>query len=197
MKTLNMLGILLTAGLVTSASALEIGDGIVDTHVKMQSVDDATLTLSELKGEKGTLVVFTCNHCPFVIGWQDTMVEIGNTYSKKGIGVVFINSNDPNVKGDDLKGMKEMAAKEGYEFPYLVDATSGIARNFGATKTPDVFLFDADDKLVYKGAVGEGGRTPTADGETWLKDALDALIAGKDIEKTVTKAVGCSIKFRK
>ncbi len=68
MKTLNMLGILLTAGLVTSASALEIGDGIVDTHVKMQSVDDATLTLSELKGEKGTLVVFTCNHCPFVIG---------------------------------------------------------------------------------------------------------------------------------
>ncbi len=191
-----LLGTLLTAGLVTSASALEIGDEIVDTHVKMQSVDDATLTLSQLKGEKGTLVVFTCSHCPFVLGWQDVMVDIGNTYSKKGIGVIFINSNDPGTAGDTFESMQAMAQEEGYQFPYLVDATSNVARNFGAQKTPDVFLFNAEDKLVYKGAVGEGGRAPKDGGAAWLKDALDALLAGKDIENKVTKAVGCSIKFR-
>ena len=92
--------------------------------------------------------------------------------------------------------MQEMAKKSGYQFPYVVDATSGIAKNFGASKTPDVFLFDADGVLVYQGAVGEGGREPADNGETWLKDALEALIDGKPIEKTQTKAVGCSIKWR-
>lgn len=194
MIKLPITGILLAAGLITSASALEIGDEIVDTHVKMQSVDDATLTLSELKGQKGTLVIFTCSHCPFVLNWQKTMVEIGNTYSKKGIGVIFINSNDPDQKGDTFESMQTMAREEGYQFPYLVDSTSDIARNFGAKKTPDVFLFDADDKLVYKGAIGEGGYTVGE--KIWLKDALDALLNGEKIENPVTKAVGCSIKFR-
>jgi peroxiredoxin len=192
-----MLGILLAEGLVTSASALNIGDEMVDTHVKMQSADDVALTLSELKGEKGTLIIFTCSHCPFVIGWQDAMVEIGNTYSKKGIGVIFINSNDPDLNGDTFESMKKMAEKEGYQFPYLVDSTSNIARNFDARKTPDVFLFDAENKLVYKGAIGEGGRAPAEGGASWLKDALNALLAGETIENAETKAVGCSIKFRK
>ncbi|QBG47956.1 thioredoxin family protein [Verrucomicrobia bacterium S94] len=186
--------ILLTVGLAANAPALEIGDEIVDTHVKMQSIDDATLTLSELKGPKGTLVIFTCSTCPFVLNWQKTMVEIGNTYSKKGIGVIFINSNDPDQNGDTFESMKTMAREEGYQFPYLVDSTSDVARSFGATKTPDVFLFDANDKLVYKGAVGEGGHTVGE--KIWLKDALDALLNGEKIENPVTKTVGCGIKFR-
>ena len=192
-KTIR-LGILMTAGIAATASALQIGDEMVDTHVKMQSADHATLTLSELQGEKGTLVIFTCNRCPFVDAWQEVMVDIGNTYSKKGIGVIFINSNDPAVKGDTLENMKIKAQDNGYQFPYLQDSTSNVARSFGAKKTPDVFLFDADDKLVYLGAVGEGGRS--VGDEIWLKDAIEALLAGKPIEIAETKAVGCTIKFR-
>ncbi|MDF7806704.1 thioredoxin family protein [Pontiellaceae bacterium B12219] len=188
---------LITALSLTALSAtagLKIGDEMIDTHVKMTSVDNASLTLAELKGEKGTLIIFTCNKCPFVQAWQSTMVELGNTYMKKGVKVVFINSNDPAAKGDTLENMKKMAQKEGYQFPYLQDSTSEVARHFGATKTPDVFLFDADNKLVYKGAVGDGGTSPTDD--VWLADALEALLAGKDINPQETKAVGCSIKFR-
>jgi peroxiredoxin len=188
---------LITALSLTALSAtagLKIGDEMVDTHIKMTSADDATLTLSELKGEKGTLIIFTCNKCPFVEAWQSTMVELGNSYMKKGVKVVFINSNDPAAKGDTLENMKKMAKKEGYQFPYLQDSTSEVARNFGATKTPDVFLFDADAKLVYQGAVGDGGTTPTDD--VWLADALEALVAGTEIKPNQTKAVGCGIKFR-
>jgi hypothetical protein len=124
------------------------------------------------------------------------MVEIGNTYVDNGVGVIFINSNDPSAAGDTYEGMQAMAREEGYTFPYVVDATSDVARHFGATKTPDVFLFDADGKLVYQGAVGEGGRVPADGGSIWLRDALEALIQGKPIETPQTKAVGCSIKFR-
>jgi hypothetical protein len=122
------------------------------------------------------------------------MVELGNAYMKKGVKVVFINSNDPSAKGDTLENMKKFAEKEGYQFPYLQDSTSDVARNFGATKTPDVFLFDANAKLVYQGAVGDGGTTPTDD--IWLADALEALVAGTEINPAQTKAVGCGIKFR-
>ncbi|VGO16062.1 hypothetical protein PDESU_04652 [Pontiella desulfatans] len=194
MKLHRMIAIVLAASAVAASAGLGIGDKMVDADVKMKSTDDSMLTLKDVAGEKGTLVIFTCNKCPFVDAWQETMVKLGNTYSEKGVGVVFVNSNDPSVKGDTLENMKEMAKKEGYQFPYVQDSTSNVARNFGAAKTPDVFLFDAADKLVYQGAVGEGGRT--VGDEIWLKDALEALVAGKKIEKSQTKAVGCGIKFR-
>lgn len=179
---------------VAATAGIGIGDAIVDADVKMKNTDGAMVSINDVKGEKGTLVIFTCSHCPFVIGWQDTMVELGNTYMKKGIGVVFVNSNDPAVAGDTFESMQAMAKKEGYGFPYLVDATSAVANNFGAKKTPDVFLFNAEGKLVYQGAIGDGGRKPS--GDLWLKDALDALLAGKAVDPAQTKAVGCSIKFR-
>ncbi|MDF7824253.1 thioredoxin family protein [Pontiellaceae bacterium B12227] len=193
MKKGPIIGIL-AAVAAMSASALQIGDPMVDADTKMQGADGTTQSLSQLKGEKGTLVIFTCNKCPFVDAWQAVMVDLGNTYSKKGIGVVFVNSNDPSVKGDTLENMKAKAEKEGYQFAYLQDSTSDVARNFGAKKTPDVFLFDAAGKLVYQGAVGEGGRS--VGDEIWLKDALEALVAGQKIENAQTKAVGCGIKFR-
>jgi peroxiredoxin len=198
MKLRYITGIAL-AGLCASAltaNALDIGDAMVDGDVKMESTDGKTVTLDGIKGEKGTLVIFTCNHCPFVKAWQKEMVEIGNAYQAKGFGVVFINSNDPKVSGDTMDGMKELAKAEGYQFPYVVDSTSDVARHFDAAKTPDVFLFDSEGKLVYKGAVSEGGRSPKPGGEAYLKHALDSILAGKAVENPATKAVGCSIKFR-
>jgi peroxiredoxin len=191
--SLAMLG-LLSASM--TAQAIDIGETIVETEVKMQNVDGSKISINDIKGEKGTLVIFTCNHCPFVIGWQKEMVAIGNEYQKKGIGVIFINSNDPSAKGDTFEGMQAMAKTEGYEFPYVVDATSDVAKKFNAAKTPDVFLFNAAGKLVYKGAVGEGARSPQTGGEKYLRNALDALISGQPVDNPVTKAIGCSIKFR-
>ncbi len=181
---------------VQAAQALDIGDSILDKDTAMENIDGKKVTIGSIKGEKGTLVIFSCNDCPFVKAWQKEMVAIGNEYQKKGVGVVFINSNNPNKAGDTYEAMQELAKAEGYEFPYVVDATSDVARHFGARKTPDVFLFDADDRLVYKGAVSEGGRAPEEGGEAYLKNALDALLAGKAVKNPVTKAVGCAIKFR-
>lgn len=197
MKMRSAIGLALLAGAQLARAGLGIGDAMADADVKMKSVDGSMVSINDVMGEKGTLVVFTCNHCPFVLGWQKEMVAIGNAYKDKGIGVIFINSNDPAVsKGDSFEGMQEMAKKEGYGFPYAVDATSGVAKSFGATKTPDVFLFDAAGKLAYKGAVGEGGQKPKAGGEAWLKNALEAVLAGKPVAMAETKAVGCTIKFR-
>ncbi len=179
-----------------SSVALNLGDPIVDADVRMKNIDGKMITLNNIAGAKGTLVIFSCMHCPFVIGWQDTMVEIGNTYQEKGFGVVFINANNPATAGDTYEAMQEMARAEGYQFPFVVDATSDVARHFGASKTPDVFLFDASGKLAYKGAIGEGGQKPKPDGEAYLQNALDALLAGTSVPRAESKAVGCSIKFR-
>ncbi len=199
MKRHDITGVLLL-GLLTVATpalALDIGAAMPDGDVKMENVDGMQTTINSNKGEKGTLVIFTCNHCPFVKAWQKEMVAIGNEYQKKGFGIVFINANDPTAYPvDDFDGMKEMAEKQEYAFPYVVDSTSDVARHFGASKTPDVFLFNAEGKLAYKGAVSEGGRVPKKGGEAYLRNALEALLAGQPVEKPETKAVGCSIKFR-
>ena len=181
---------------LSSMAAVSLGDSPADADVKMKSVDGSIVSITEVKGEKGTLVIFTCNQCPVVIAWQNRMVELGNTYKEKGFGVIFINSNDPSVNGDSFESMQELANKEGYQFPYVVDEKSDVARNFGAKKTPDVFLFDTAGKLAYHGAVGEGGRKPKPGGESYLKNALDAVLEGKAVATPETKAIGCSIKFR-
>lgn len=196
MKMRSAIGLALLAGAQLARAGLGIGDAVADADVKMKSVDGSMVSINDARGEKGTLVVFTCNRCPVVLSWQKEMVAIGNAYKDKGIGVIFINSNNPEAAGDTFEGMQELAKKEGYGFPYVVDATSGVAKSFGAGKTPDVFLFDAAGKLAYKGAVGEGGQKPKAGGEAWLKNALEAVLAGKPVAMAETKAVGCTIKFR-
>ena len=197
MKRLITATILLAASVQLANAELKIGDSIPETDAKMKNVDGEMVSIGDIKGAKGTLVIFTCNHCPFVVAWQDRMVELGNTYAKKGIGVIFINSNDPKVKaGDSFEGMQKMAKEKGYTFPYAVDATSDVARQFGAKKTPDVFLFDGNGKLVYHGAVDDNSRNPDEVKTSYLKDALEALLAGQPVKVKETKAVGCSIKFR-
>lgn len=197
MKRQTILAMAAAAFIQMANAGLEIGDPIVDADVKMKSTDETLVSINDVKGEKGTLVIFTCNHCPFVIAWQERMVELGNTYGDKDVGVIFINSNDPQVQaGDGFEGMQKMAKEHDYDFPYVVDATSDVARHFGAKKTPDVFLFDADGKLIYHGAVDDNSRKPKEVQKTYLKDALDALLAGTPIVVKETKAVGCGIKFR-
>ena len=187
----------LASVMVCSAGAIGIGDPMPAADVRMQGVDGRTFSLSQIKGSKGTLVVFTCNHCPFVKAWQDRMVQLANDYGRKGLGVAFVNSNDPTkVEEDGLEPMKKLSTDKGYEFPYLVDATSGVATAFGATRTPEAFLFNAEGKLVYHGTIDDSTYDPAKVTKHYLADAAASLVAGEKIAAPETKAVGCSIKFR-
>lgn len=178
------------------AAGIGIGDSIPTATVKMKNVDGKELSIADVKGEKGTLVVFTCNHCPFAKAWEGRIVELGNSCAKRGIGVIAINSNDPAEYAEDSYDQMQKRAKDhGYQFPYVVDATSDVARAFGASRTPEAFLFDKTGKLIYHGAVDDNKEAGKV-GQRYLKDALDALVAGKDVAVKETKAVGCSIKFR-
>lgn len=177
--------------------ALSLGDSMPSHSEKMKNIDEKEILLSDAKGKKGTLVIFSCNHCPYVKGWLDRMVSIGNEYQSKGISVVMINSNDPAKDAEDsFDAMKKVATEKGMKFPYVVDATSKAARSFGASKTPEVFLFNSSGKLIYTGAIDDNMKEPGQVTKTYLKDALDAVVAGKKVAVNETKSIGCGIRFR-
>lgn len=190
-----MIKLVLALLVATSAQAkLKVGDAFPEGATKMKNTDGRELTLDEIsKDKRGTLVVFSCNTCPYAKAWKDRIVEIGKGAEKKGLGVVMINSNDSEkYKGDDMASM----LTAGIPFPYVVDATSNVARSFGATKTPDIFLFGKDKKLVYKGAVDDNSDDPNGVKDHYLKTAIAQLLDGKPVKPSETKSVGCGIKFR-
>ena len=196
-----LLAIPLVVGLAASAAhaagALAMGAQMPMADVKMKGVDGKELTLTDVKKPAGTLVVFTCNHCPFAKMWETRIVELGNTYAAKGIGVIAINANDPKVAEEDSFDVMQQRAKDrGIQYPYVVDATSNLARAFGATKTPEAFLFDKDGKLVYHGAIDDNGQEPSKVENAYLKNALEAVLMGRDVAVKETKSIGCGIKFR-
>ncbi len=179
------------------SSSLPLGATAPKADVRMKNVDGRELSIQDVKGPKGTLVIFTCNHCPWAKAWEQRIVDLGNAWSKKGFGVIAVNPNDPKAYPDDsFDEMQRRAKATGMTFPYVVDSTSGIARAFGATRTPEVFLFDAEGKLVYKGAVDDNAKEPEKVQHRYLADALEAVAASRQPPLAETKALGCSIKFR-
>ena len=163
----------------------------------MKNIHGKDMTLSDAKGDAGTLVIFSCNTCPWVIKWEDRYVSITEAYSPKGIGVIAVNSNAARFSGDDsLEKMKKHSKRNKYNFPYVQDPGSKLAKAFGATKTPHIYLFDDKDRLVYRGAIDDNARSANSVEEQFLSNAIDELIAGKPISKETTRAIGCSIKFR-
>jgi peroxiredoxin len=179
-----------------SAFGLNIGDKAPSTTVKMKNVDGSDVSIANVAGKQGTLVMFSCNHCPFVKAWQGRIASIGNAAKAKGIGVIIINPNDPTDYPEDSYAEMQKRAKDlGFTFPYVVDATSDVARAFGATHTPEAFLFDKDGKLVYHGAIDDSKEADQVTAH-FLQDAINAALAGKAVPVAETKAIGCSIKFR-
>jgi peroxiredoxin len=185
---------LLVAG-VARADGIKLGDKAPLADVKMKSVDGKELSIGEVAGNKGTLVVFSCNSCPFAQAWERRIVELGNTFRQQDVGVVMINANDATDRpAEGIEEMKKHVEDRRYEFPYVVDATSDVARAFGATRTPECYLFDKDGKLVYHGAVDDDKNGESVS-KPWLRTALEAVVAGKEIADKETKAIGCGIKF--
>jgi peroxiredoxin len=180
-----------------AAAGLSLGAPAPATDVKMQNVDETEVSIADVAGESGTLVIFTCNHCPYAKAWESRIAGIGNLYATKGVGVVAVNSNDPSAYSEDrFEVMQERTRQLGMKFPYVVDADSSVALAFGATRTPEAFLFDSAGKLVYHGTIDDNYKDADKVTKPYLRDALDALVGGKEIPLAETKALGCSIKFR-
>jgi hypothetical protein len=164
-------------------------------HVLVTAAGEEVSLKSAAK-EKGLLVIFTCNHCPWVKAWEDRTVALANAFLAQGIGAIAVNSTDPaQVDGESTKDNADTAQRLGMKYPYAVDKGSVLARAFGASKTPEVFLFDGSMQLVYHGAVDDNAKSPNEVKATFLKDALTAVAAGTKVELAETKAFGCSIKL--
>ncbi len=179
------------------AGELEIGSTMPLKDLELADISGKNITLANAKGDAGTLVVFSCNTCPWVIRWEDRYVSLANTYAQKGIGMIAVNSNAARFGGEDsLEEMVEHAKNNGYNFPYAQDPESELASAFGATKTPHIYLFNGDDKLVYRGAIDDNAKNAKKVDVPFLANAIDALLAGNPINPQTTKALGCSIKFK-
>ena len=172
-----------------AASAEALAIGTVVESFSMPDVDGKAQTLDGLKGKNGTVVVWLSAQCPVVRGYKDRINEIASEYQAKGINFVGINSNST----EDLAWVKSNIAEFGYKFPVLIDKGNVLADKWGATVTPEVFYFDAKNKLLYHGAIDNdrSGRSVT---DPFLKAAFDASLGGKAIAKTRANAFGCSIK---
>ena len=159
---------------------------------------ESVVSLETLKGKKGTVIMFICNHCPFVIHVNKELVAIANTYSKKGVGFVAISSNDAvKYPQDGPDKMKLHAKKENYPFPYLYDESQAIAKAYDAACTPDFYVFDKDLKLVYRGQLDDSrpGNNKSVTGKD-LRNALECLIENKENTLEQKPSIGCSIKWK-
>ena len=172
-----------------AASAEELAIGTVVESFSLPDVDGKAQTLDGLKGKNGTVVVWLSAQCPVVRGYKDRINEIAEAYKAKGINFVGINSNST----EDLNWVKSNIAEFGYKFPVLIDKGNVLADKWGATVTPEVFYFDAKNKLLYHGAI-DNDRAGDNVTSPYLKAAFDASLTGKAIEKTRANAFGCSIK---
>ena len=142
-------------------------------------------------------VIFHCNHCPYAQAWESRLIQVQRDYAGRGVQLVLINANDPvKYPGDSFDQMQRRAQDKQYPFPYLVDETQEVAKQYGATRTPEIFLFDEKRVLRYHGAPDDNYEDVNAVRQPYLRDALDALLAGTAPRIRETKPVGCTIKWR-
>ena len=178
------------------AGGYKVGDKASD--FKLQNVDGKYVSLADYSEAKGFVVVFTCNGCPYAKAYQDRIIELDNKYKSMGYPVIAINPNNTDMKpDDDLNAMKKRAEKKGYTFPYLKDADYEVFEEYGATRTPHIYVLTkkAEDLVVtYIGAIDDNYQDASDVEEAYLANALDALLADKEPEPSFTKAIGCSIK---
>jgi peroxiredoxin len=182
---------------LTPSNMLPLGTKAPDFNL-MDTVSDKRLYLNDLKGKKGTVILFICNHCPYVIHVNPLLTKVALAYQKKEISFVAISSNDiENYPQDAPHFMKQVAKREQYPFPYLFDATQNVAKAYDAACTPDVYLFDDNLNLTYRGQLDDSrpgnGKPLTA---IDLKNAMDNLLANAPITEDQKPSMGCNIKWK-
>ena len=164
----------------------------------LSNIDGKQVSLSDFRDKKALVIIFMCNHCPYVKHVAPELTRVSNEYMAKGIGFVGINSNDAFAHPDDSpEMMKAEAAKQGYKFPFLQDATQSVAIAYNAACTPDIFVFDSARRLVYRGQLDDS--RPKTDKPLTGKDlrsALESLLAGQPVSSEQRPSIGCNIKWR-
>lgn len=181
----------------TASNMMPLGTLAPDFKL-LDSVSGDEFTLQELRGDVATLIMFICNHCPFVKHIQNELVNLGKDYSSKGVGIVAISSNDVSTHPEDSPDkMKTLALSAGYTFPYLYDESQQVARNYDATCTPDFFVFDKDLICVYRGQLDDSrpGNNIQVTG-TDLREALNAVLSGNEVNPNQKPSIGCNIKWK-
>lgn len=177
----------------------QVGDEARD--FSLPSVDGQTVSLAGLEDAKGAIVIFSCNTCPYVVAYEDRMIELHREFAPKGYPVIAINSNDDQVSpGDSFENMKKRAAGKDFPFPYVYDKSQEIIKAYGGTRTPHVYLLNQENgKFVVKyiGAIDNNYQDAEAVTEHYVKDAVNSVLMGEEVAMNFTKAIGCTIKWTK
>ncbi|MBT0607410.1 thioredoxin family protein [Aequorivita echinoideorum] len=180
----------------TAATGYSIGDEATD--FKLKDVNGKMVSLSDYGDAKGYIVIFTCNTCPFAVASEQRIVDLDKEFKPKGYPVIAINPNNPEVQPDDTYELMQAKAKEaGFTFPYLYDENQTVYAKYGATKTPHVYLLQKDNGkniVKYIGAIDDNVRNGAEVKDRFLANAVNELLAGKEVSVKETKAIGCSVK---
>ena len=202
MKILKTFFALVTIVALSSFTSLGEGHGYhvgdIATDFKLENIDGKMVSLADYKDAKGYIVIFTCNTCPYAVAYEDRIEALNKKYADKGYPVIAIMPNNTDVKpGDNMEAMKARAKAKGFTFPYLMDEGQKIYPQYGATKTPHVYILQRTKKgneVKYIGAIDDNYQDAAAVNTRYVEDAVDALLSGKAIKETNTRAIGCSIK---
>ena len=179
-----------------AVNGYKVGD--VATDFSLKNIDGKKVSLKDFKDAKGYIVVFTCNHCPYAQAYEDRIVALDRKYKKQGYPVIAINPNNPEkLKDDSFENMQVRAKEKGFTFPYLLDEGQKIYPQYGATKTPHVYVLQKTAKgnvVKYIGAIDDNYEDEAAVTKKYVEDAVNSLLKGKEVSVKETKAIGCSIK---
>ena len=198
-QKIKLLFAMLLFSTITMAQGYSIGDEVANFSLK--NTDANNVSLTDYTSTKGVVVIFTCNHCPYSVAYEDRIIALDKKYKSLGYPVLAINPNDPELyPTDSFSEMKKRAVQKGFTFPYLFDDGQKVYPKFGATKTPHVYVLQNKSGVFtveYIGAIDNNVENETKITSSYVTDALDALIAGKKPTVKTTKAIGCSIKVKK
>ncbi len=180
---------------LTYSTMLELGTKVPDFN--LPATDGKDHGPADFQWAKALLIVFTCNHCPYAQAVEDRLVRIAEDFGPKGLGTVLINSNDVvNYPDDSFDKMKERAEAKGFPFPYCLDETQDVARAYHAACTPDPFLFDADQRLAYRGRIDDNWQEPDKVTRHELREAIEAVLEGRPAASEQNASMGCNIKWK-
>lgn len=181
---------------VAALPGLKVGDKAPD--FKLKNVDGKMVSLQDFKDAKGYIVTFTCNTCPYAVAYEDRIIELNQKFAAKGYPVVAVMPNDPTVQpGDSFDKMQQRAKEKGFTFPYLFDEGQKVYVQYGATRTPEIYLLDKDLTVRYTGAIDDNYEDAAAVKVNYVANAIAAMEKGEEPNPSFTKAVGCSIKTKK
>lgn len=197
MKKLSILSLFVI--LTSFTEGLKPGDQAINFNLK--NVDGKMISLDGIQNNKGVILVFTCNHCPFSKAYEDRIMKLDQKYASAGYPVVAINPNDPTIEPEDsFENMQKLAKEKHFTFPYLFDETQATAKAYGALRTPHVFVLKKGTEkgytIEYIGAIDDNSDSPSEVKSKYVENAVDALLNGKEVAVRETKAIGCGIKWK-